>query len=107
MVYLVIFEQYFIYGNNAAKEKIGKSFVGKANTISPNFLMNELFEYIGFKGNEYLKYTSEIKRHIDVFSNDYYKEDGKYILKNETKYQNIINEFQKVNYYYATNYRKK
>lgn len=98
---------YFIYGNNAAKEKIGKSFVGKANTISPNFLMNELFEYIGFKGNEYLKYTSEIKRHIDVFSNDYYKEDGKYILKNETKYQNIINEFQKVNYYYATNYRKK
>lgn len=92
---------YIIYGNVKAKEVFNKSFVGEASTISPNFLMNELFEYLGYEGNEYFKYTSDIKDKIDVIHDIYYKESGKYILKSDIGKEDLIDEFDKVSYYYA------
>lgn len=70
----------------------------EGNTISPNFLMNEVFEYIGYKGNEYLKYTSEFKKYVEVINNIYYKEDNQYALRAESKYSDKIKEFQYINY---------
>ncbi len=93
---------YFIYGNNEAKKVLDKDFKGEGNTISPNFLMNEVLDYINYKGNEYLKYTSNLKEHIDVINDIYYKEDNQYTLKSESKYTDKIKEFQCINYYYAT-----
>ena len=98
---------YFIYGNNAAKKTLNKDFKGEGNTISPNFLMNEVFEYIGYKGNEHLKYTSELKQYIDVINNIYYKENNQYTLRSESIYADKVKEFQYINYYYATNKYKK
>lgn len=64
--------------------------------------MNEVLDYINYKGNEYLKYTSNLKEHIDVINDIYYKEDNQYTLKSESKYTDKIKEFQCINYYYAT-----
>ena len=68
--------------------------------------MNELFEYIGLKGNSYLQYTSDIKNNISVINNIYYKEDNKYVEKDNSSYKDIINEFMKVNYYWANDYKE-
>ena len=68
--------------------------------------MNELFEYIGLKGNSYLQYTSDIKNNISVINNIYYKEDNKYVEKDNSSYKDIINEFMKVNYYWAKDYKE-
>lgn len=97
---------YVIHANESAKEIFDKDFTGELDTISPNYLMNELFEYIGYEGNEYLKYTSEIKKQIDVINPIYYKEEGEYISSSNSNYQNMIDEFIKVNYYWANNINK-
>ena len=97
---------YVIHANDSAKEIFDKDFTGELDTISPNYLMNELFEYIGYEGNEYLKYTSELKKQVEVINPIYYKVNGEYVLSSNSNYQNIIGEFNKVNYYWATNLRK-
>lgn len=97
---------YVIHANSGAKNVYNKSFKGKLNTISSNYIMNELFEYIGLKGNSYLQYTSDIKNNISVINNIYYKEDNKYVEKDNSSYKDIINEFMKVNYYWANDYKE-
>lgn len=95
---------YIIHANNTAKEMFNKSFVGKGNDVSPMFLMNELFEYCGLKGNEFLQYTSSLKSRIDVINPYYYKENGEYILVTYLKNKRLIEEYENVNYYYSNNY---
>ena len=43
---------YVIHANDSAKEIFDKDFTGELDTISPNYLMNELFEYIGYEGKD-------------------------------------------------------
>lgn len=93
---------YFIYGNPSAREVFNKEFKGTANDISPLFLMNEFFNYVGYEGNPYMQYTSDIKKNIDVIHSLYLKENGQYIRKEDYD-GNILDEFNKVNYYYAVN----
>jgi len=92
---------YVIHANDSAKKVYGKDFKGELDTISPNFIMNELFEYIGLNGNEYLQYTSDIKKNVNVLGNIYYKENNKYVAVNESNNKDLINEFLRVNYYWA------
>ena len=92
---------YVIHANPSAKEIFDKDFKGELDTISPNYLMNELFEYIDYEGNEYLKYTSELKKQVGVINPIYYKVNGEYVSSSNNNYQNMIDEFLKVNYYWA------
>ena len=96
---------YLIYANNSAKKIFNKDFIGKGNTISPIFLMNELFDYCGLKGNEYLQYMSNLKSNIDVISDYYYKENGKFVEKDQSKYGDLIEEYRYINYYYSRNFK--
>lgn len=95
---------YIIYANNSAKNTYNKSFVGKGNTISSMFLMNELFDYCDLKGNEYLQYMSDLKSKIDVINNEYYKENNAFVYTSDSKYKNLIQEYKYINYYYSHNY---
>lgn len=97
---------YVIHANDSAKKVFNKSFKGKLETISPNYLMNEFFEYVGLKGNEYLQYTSDLKKNINVINDIYYKENNKYVSTKESVNKDYINEFKIVNYYWANNLNK-
>lgn len=97
---------YVIYANVAAKKVFNKDFVGEGSTISPIFLMNELFDYCNLSGSEYLNYMSDLKAKIDVISEYYYKEDGEFVKKEQSKYKNLIKEYNYVNYYYSRNFKK-
>lgn len=96
---------YLIYANNSAKKIFNKDFIGEGNTISPIFLMNELFDYCGLKGNEYLQYMSNLKSNIDVISDYYYKENGEFVEKDQSKYGDLIEEYRYINYYYSRNFK--
>lgn len=95
---------YIIYGNNSAKQIFNKSFVGKGNTISPIFLMNELFDYCELKGNEYLQYMSDLKKQVDVINNEYRKENNSFVKTSDSEYNNLIEEYKYINYFYGKNY---
>jgi len=96
---------YIIYGNKGAKKMFNKTFEGKGNSISPMFLMNELFDYIELEGNEYLQYMSELKSNIDVINSNYLKIDNKYIPNNNDN--NLLEEYKLINYYVSRNFETK
>ena len=98
---------YVIHANESAKKVFDKSFVGEGNKISPIFLMNELFEYCELEGNQYLQYTTDLKKHVDVLNRYYYKEDGVFVKSSDSNYKKEIDEYNNVNYYVANNRLKR
>ena len=73
---------YIIWANEKAKRVLGKDFKGEGPVISPNHLMGELFQYIGWEGNEYMQYTNNLKEQLPVNHEAYFKTGGKYIPSN-------------------------
>lgn len=59
---------YVIWGNTSAKTILNKDFVGNGNTISPNYLMAELFDYIDIEGNSYMQFITEKKSSIPIIN---------------------------------------
>jgi phosphoglycerol transferase MdoB-like AlkP superfamily enzyme len=98
---------YIIWGNDSAKEVFGDVFKGEGNTISPNFLMPELFNLMGLKGNEYMQYINDLKQSIDVLNKVYYKENGEYTNKLSKENEELLKQFTNVEFYYSHNFIKK
>lgn len=86
---------YIIWANDGAKERTEKDFVGRGKDISSNFLMTELFNHLGWEGNEFMSYQRGFMEYIDVLNPVFYKENGVYTLElseeNKEKYDNYIN----------------
>lgn len=98
---------YLIWGNDAAKKAINKDFVGIGKDVSPNFLMSELFQYLGWEGNEYMQYLINAKQHFDVINKVNFKEDGEYTSILSRENQQLYKDFQNVEYYWSHNFKKK
>lgn len=94
---------YVIHANDVAKEMFDNSFVGYGDTISPVFLMNELFENMKLKGNEYLQYMNDLKEKVDVINPYYYKEDDEFVLIADSKYVDLVERYSWINYYQENN----
>ena len=92
---------YIIYGNSSAKKMFNKSFTGKGEEISPIFLMNEIFDYLGLKGNQYMQYMHDLKKNKKVINPIYKKVNGEYIKSKDVD----DSEFEIVNYYVANNFK--
>lgn len=98
---------YIIWGNDSAKDVFGDVFKGEGKTISPNFLMPELFNLMGLKGNEYMQYINDLKQSVDVLNKVYYKENGEYTNKLNDRNQELLKEYINVEFYYSHNFIKK
>lgn len=91
---------YVIWGNDAAKNVLGTTIEGKGSRISPNFLMNEVFEVLGYKGNRWMQYTSEIKRKISVIGVNAYLDNGKFTRKLSDESREKLEEYDRIQYYW-------
>ena len=98
---------YFIWANDSAKAKLGNDFKGKKEDISPNFLMPELFEQMGIKGNQYMQYITHLKTDIDVNNEHYFKESGKYTKQLTPENKKKSEDFVNLEYYYSRNFIEK
>lgn len=96
---------YVIWANDAAKEVLENDFIGEGETISPNYLMNEFFELAGYGGNEYMKFTNEVKEKISVINDNFYYENGKFTNELSKESKKLLNEFHKVEYYWKRNFK--
>lgn len=97
---------YLIWANDTARKTLNKEFVGEGNTISPNFLMTELFDYIGWEGNEYMQYVSNLKEKLDVNHEIFFKENGEYKNKSEIENKEAWTDFLNVQHYYSLNFKE-
>ncbi len=71
--------EYVIWANDSAKEITGNDFTGEGRTISPCFLMNELFEQCSWEGNSYMKLASVARDVMPVINNvGFVDADGAY-----------------------------
>ncbi len=97
---------YIIWANDGAKKMFNKDFVGEGNTVSPNLLMAELFQYLGWEGNEYMQYILDMKEKFDVNHKLYFKENGEYKKELSPENKVIWDNFLNVEYYYSHNFKE-
>lgn len=99
---------YFIWANEAAKQVLDNDFVGDSGYLSPNFLMNELFDLCGWTGDAYMQYTQTVRAVSPVTS-----ENGFYLLENEITNtppkdaEDVFQEFLCVQNYRRKNFEEK
>ena len=69
--------RYVIWANEAAKAQLGNDFVGEGPRLSSNYLMNEVFNQLGWTGNAYMQLTEDVRQTLSVVtSNGAYVENG-------------------------------
>ena len=57
---------YLIWANAAAKQVLGQSFSGQGDTISPCYLMSEIFDCCGWEGPAWLRYQRTLREVLPV-----------------------------------------
>jgi len=85
-----------LYANDAAKDALGKDFVGEGETISPMFLMSEYFRYAGLEGSAYMNYVQDLRDEYSVFNVAYVKKGDEYIPNDSL---DVLKELDWVQYY--------
>ncbi len=94
---------YFIWANDAAKELLELDFSAQGNTISPAFLMAELFEFCGWEGPAWMQYQRQVRSTISVFHRDrIFMVDGSLTDILTPEAQAVYDEFAIVQYYERT-----
>ena len=58
--------RYLIWANDAAKEALGREIAGEGPDVSPCFLMNVLFDQLGWKGDAYMQAVEECRQEVPV-----------------------------------------
>ena len=96
---------YFIWANPAAKEALGREFKGEGPTISPCFLMSELFDQCGWEGPAFLQLSREVKEELPVFtSSDRYLTAGVTVDALTEEQRELARKFDWVQYYLRKDY---
>ena len=101
--------EYVIVANDAAKELFANKFAGTGPVTSPCFLMNKLFDVLGFEGPAYMQYVDNLNDRIYAMN-----EVG--VIDNENKFytldmlpadlRELYDEYYCVAYYESTNFRE-
>lgn len=96
---------YFIWANPAAKEALDRAFEGEGPTISPCFLMSELFDQCGWEGPAFLQLSREVKAELPVFtSSDRYLTAGVAGDALTEEQRELARKFDWVQYYLRKDY---
>ncbi|MBR3866454.1 MAG: LTA synthase family protein [Butyricicoccus sp.] len=96
---------YLFWANDAARDVLGCDLTGDAPTISPCFLMNELFDRLGWEGSAYMQYTDTVRARLPVIhTSGLYLVDGTLTDTLSAEDQAILDEFRCVQYYYRRNF---
>ena len=91
---------YLIWANDAAKAQLGGDFTGEGPTVSPCYLMNLLFEALGWKGSAYLQYVGDKLDRLPLIStNGAYLEDGVFTASLSPEGEALLREYAWVQYY--------
>lgn len=93
---------YIVYGNQAAKDKLGKDFDGSFGKMGPGFLMPRVLTYLGYGGG-----TKGMAHMVD-FGKNYLSYIGEFYLMDKEGYrprtsqdEELIREFENINLYRA------
>ena len=94
---------YFIWANDAAREVLDLDFSGEGRTVSPAFLMSELFDFCGWEGPAWMQYQRQVCQTIPVMHRaQMYMVDGKLTNTLSEQAKAVYREFKIVEWYRRT-----
>ena len=95
---------YLIWANDAAREVLGFDFTGEGRTISPAFLMAEVFDCCGWKGPAWMQYQRDVRETIPVMHRAFLFENGGELIETPAD-EALYQEFLIVEYYMRSKQR--
>lgn len=96
---------YTIWGNQAAKTHLGQSFQGRGPDLSPCFLMNQVFEMIGWEGSAYMQAQRETAHMLPVLhTTGWVEENGVLTDSPSPAAKARMEDFQNLSQYDRTKY---
>ena len=98
--------RYLIWANDAAKAVLGRDFQGEGPAVSSCFLMNLLFDYVGWTGNAWTQATTDIWREIPVLTSmGSYLRNGALTTELDPEGQALLTQYRSLEYYYGTHFQ--
>lgn len=98
--------RYLIWANDAAKKSLGGSFTGEGPDVSSCFLMNLLFDQLGWKGNAWTQATNDIWQEIPVLTDvGRYVRNGELTADLDGEGQRVLKTYLDLQYYYSTHFQ--
>ena len=93
--------RYLIWANDAAKEALGTDLVGKGPDISPCFLMNVLFDQLGWTGDAYMQAVNQCREALPVIHNygTCLTADGQLVRSPSGEQAELVRKFECLGYY--------
>lgn len=93
--------RYLIWANDAAKEAIGADFVGEGPDISPCFMMNVLFDQLGWTGDAYMQAADQYRAELPVIHSygACLTKDGQLMREPSGEQAELIRQFRSLGYY--------
>ena len=102
--------EYLIWANDAAKEILGKDFVGEGPTVSPHYLMNLVFEQCGWEGPAYMQAMGDIMQTLGaITSNQFFLVNDKLAMTWEMSESELelYRQFQYLQHYWRNEFQYK
>ena len=98
--------RYLIWANAAAKEILGNDFQGEGPDVSSCFLMNLVFEQLGWTGDSWSQATADIWRQLPVLTTvGRYVENGALTAELSPEGQAALDTYESLEYYYGTHFQ--
>ena len=91
---------YLIWANSAAREVLGRDFVGDGGDFSPAFLMTEVFDQCGWEGPAFMQLSRQMRDVTPlVHSQNLYWQNGAVVDALDPEGSNLLQAFLGVEYY--------
>lgn len=91
---------YFIWANDAAKEILDLDFSKTGRTISPMYLMPELFDFCGWEGSAWMQYLRSVREVLPVMHREtFFMVDGELTKELTGESKKVYEEFLIAQYY--------
>ena len=97
--------RYLIWANDAAKEALGNDFQGEGPDVSSCFLMNLVFDQLGWTGDAWAQATADLWRELPVLTTvGRYVENGALTAELSPAGQAALETYESLEYYYGTHF---
>ena len=91
---------WLLWANDAAKQTLGRDFVGDGQVISPGYLMNVLFHELGWGRCAFMQFTDSVLERLSVVTtNGYYMENGEFTTEPSPEGEVLLHDYESVQYY--------
>jgi len=97
--------RYLIWANNAAREILGDDLIGEGPDLSPCYLMNQVFDLLGWEGPAFLQAMEDMREVFPVVTTTgRYVVDGALTTDIPARRQELFQQFEWMQYYWRTHF---